>query len=86
MNVDLVVIRHASSGAAAFLAEQLKAGVINGGDGAHAHPTQALLDFFTLKERLGEIAGKKIVIVGDILHSRVARSNVLTNSCHPSLL
>ncbi|HHT49274.1 MAG TPA: aspartate carbamoyltransferase catalytic subunit [Firmicutes bacterium] len=77
MNVDLVVIRHASSGAAAFLAEQLKAGVINGGDGAHAHPTQALLDFFTLKERLGGIAGKKIVIVGDILHSRVARSNVL---------
>ncbi|NLC53567.1 MAG: aspartate carbamoyltransferase catalytic subunit [Firmicutes bacterium] len=77
MNVDLVVIRHASAGAAAFLAEQLKAGVINGGDGAHAHPTQALLDFFTLKERLGEIAGKKIVIVGDILHSRVARSNVL---------
>src|SRR5690606_6356754 len=51
--------------------------VINGGDGSHAHPTQALLDFFTLKERLGEIAGKKIVIVGDILHSRVARSNVL---------
>ena len=77
MNVDLVVIRHASAGAAAFLAEQLKAGVINGGDGAHAHPTQALLDYFTLKERLGGIAGKKIVIVGDILHSRVARSNVL---------
>jgi len=77
MKVDLVVIRHASAGAAAFLAEQLQAGVINGGDGAHAHPTQALLDFFTLKERLGEIAGKKIVIVGDILHSRVARSNVL---------
>src|SRR5690606_12563227 len=65
MKVDLVVIRHASAGAAAFLAEQLQAGVINGGDGAHAHPTQALLDFFTLKERLGEIAGKKIVIVGD---------------------
>jgi aspartate carbamoyltransferase catalytic subunit len=77
MNVDLVVIRHASAGAAAFLAEQLKAGVINGGDGAHAHPTQALLDYFTLKERLGGIAGKKVVIVGDILHSRVARSNVL---------
>ncbi|NLY90016.1 MAG: aspartate carbamoyltransferase catalytic subunit [Firmicutes bacterium] len=77
MKIDLVVIRHAGSGAAAFLAQQLKAGVINGGDGEHAHPTQALLDFFTLKEKLGGLAGKKIVIVGDILHSRVARSNVL---------
>ena len=77
MKIDLVVIRHAGSGAAAFLAQQLKTGVINGGDGEHAHPTQALLDFFTLKERLGSLAGKKILIVGDILHSRVARSNVL---------
>ncbi|HBR29909.1 MAG TPA: aspartate carbamoyltransferase, partial [Firmicutes bacterium] len=60
-----------------FLAKQLKAGVINGGDGQHAHPTQALLDYFTIKERLGGIKGKKILIVGDILHSRVARSNAL---------
>jgi aspartate carbamoyltransferase catalytic subunit len=77
MQIDLVIIRHASSGAAEFLAKQLKAGVINGGDGQHAHPTQALLDYFTIKERLGEIKGKKILIVGDILHSRVARSNAL---------
>ena len=77
MQIDLVIIRHASSGAAEFLAKQLKASVINGGDGQHAHPTQALLDYFTIKERLGEIKGKKILIVGDILHSRVARSNAL---------
>lgn len=77
MNVDMVIVRHASSGAAEFLADTLEASVINGGDGQHAHPTQALLDFFTIKERIGEIKGKKIVIVGDILHSRVARSNVL---------
>jgi aspartate carbamoyltransferase len=77
MKVDLVVIRHGSSGAAEFLADELSAGVINGGDGQHAHPTQALLDFFTMQERLGELQGKKIVIVGDALHSRVVRSNVL---------
>lgn len=77
MNVDLVVIRHSSSGSAEFLAEILKAGVINGGDGQHAHPTQALLDYFTIKEKLGGFEGKKIVIVGDVLHSRVARSNVV---------
>lgn len=77
MNVDLVIIRHSSSGSAEFLAENLKAGVINGGDGQHAHPTQALLDFFTIREKLGGFQGKKIVIVGDILHSRVARSNVI---------
>ncbi|WP_368294041.1 aspartate carbamoyltransferase catalytic subunit [Dehalobacter sp. TBBPA1] len=77
MKVDLVVIRHGSSGAAEFLADELSAGVINGGDGQHAHPTQALLDFFTMQERLGELQGKKIVIVGDVLHSRVVRSNVL---------
>ncbi|NLP43721.1 MAG: aspartate carbamoyltransferase catalytic subunit [Peptococcaceae bacterium] len=77
MNVDLVIVRHASSGAADFLAQELRAGVINGGDGQHAHPTQALLDLFTLKEKLGGFQGKKIVIVGDVLHSRVARSNVL---------
>lgn len=77
MNVDLVIVRHSSSGAAEFLAQELRAGVINGGDGEHAHPTQALLDLFTLKEKLGSLQNKKIVIVGDILHSRVARSNVL---------
>mgnify|MGYP000845493925 FL=1 len=77
MKIDLVVIRHAASGAAEFLAKHLEAGVINGGDGQHAHPTQALLDCFTLKEHLGGFRGKKIVIVGDILHSRVARSNVI---------
>ncbi|NLL53185.1 MAG: aspartate carbamoyltransferase catalytic subunit [Peptococcaceae bacterium] len=77
MNIDLVIIRHACSGASEFLAKQLKAGVINGGDGQHAHPTQALLDFFTMKDRWGEFKGKKVLIVGDILHSRVARSNAL---------
>ncbi len=77
MNVDLVIVRHSSSGSAEFLADVLNAGVINGGDGQHAHPTQALLDYFTIQERLGGISGKKVVIVGDILHSRVARSNVL---------
>jgi len=77
MNIDLVIIRHSSSGAADFLAEHLKSAVINGGDGQRAHPTQALLDFFTMRERLGSFKGKKILIVGDILHSRVARSNAL---------
>lgn len=77
MKVDLVVVRHSSSGAADFLAEALTASVINGGDGQHAHPTQALLDLFTIQEKIGEIKGKKVVIVGDILHSRVARSNAI---------
>lgn len=77
MNVDLVVVRHPSSGAADFLADTLKASVINGGDGQHAHPTQALLDLFTIQERIGDIKGKKVVIVGDIIHSRVARSNAI---------
>jgi len=76
MKVDLVVVRHASSGTAEFLAENLKIGVINRGDGQHEHPTQALLDLFTMKEKLGDIKGKKVLIIGDILHSRVARSNV----------
>jgi aspartate carbamoyltransferase catalytic subunit len=75
MKVDLVVIRHAASGAAAFLAEYLQAGIINAGDGQHEHPTQALLDMFTMQEEFGDLTGKKVVIVGDILHSRVARSN-----------
>ena len=75
MRADLVIIRHSSSGSAKFLADILDAGVINAGDGQHAHPTQALLDIFTMEEQLGELDGKKVVIVGDILHSRVARSN-----------
>ena len=75
MRADLVIIRHPSSGSADFLADILKAGVINAGDGQHEHPTQALLDMFTMQERLGELEGKKVVIVGDVLHSRVARSN-----------
>lgn len=76
MRVDLVVIRHAASGAAAFLAEHLQTGIINAGDGQHEHPTQALLDLYTMQEEFGDLIGKKVVIVGDVLHSRVARSNV----------
>jgi len=76
MNVDLVIVRHQSSGAPKFLSENLKSAVLNAGDGCHAHPTQALLDMFTIKEKLGKIEGLKIAIVGDILHSRVARSNI----------
>lgn len=75
MRADLVILRHPSSGSASFLAEILEAGVINAGDGQHEHPTQALLDIFTMEERLGDLEGKKVVIVGDVLHSRVARSN-----------
>lgn len=75
MRADLVILRHQSSGAANFLADILDAGVINAGDGQHEHPTQALLDIFTMEESLGELEGKNVVIVGDILHSRVARSN-----------
>ncbi|MHB1652175.1 MAG: aspartate carbamoyltransferase catalytic subunit [Desulfitobacteriaceae bacterium] len=76
MRPDLVVVRHQASGAAEFLAQHIEAGVINAGDGQHEHPTQALLDLFTMQEKLGDLSGKKVVIVGDILHSRVARSNV----------
>ncbi|WP_407307507.1 aspartate carbamoyltransferase catalytic subunit [Desulfosporosinus sp. SB140] len=75
MRADLVIIRHSSSGSASFLADILDAGVINAGDGQHEHPTQALLDIFTMEEKLGDLSGKNIVIVGDVLHSRVARSN-----------
>lgn len=75
MRADLVVIRHASTGAARFLADTLDASVINAGDGQHEHPTQALLDIFTMEEQLGDLTGKHVVIVGDVLHSRVARSN-----------
>jgi aspartate carbamoyltransferase catalytic subunit len=76
LGADFVVIRHPQSGAPYLVARHVRASVINAGDGWHAHPTQALLDLFTLKEHFGRVAGLKVVIVGDILHSRVARSNV----------
>ena len=76
MKVDMVVMRHANPGAAFFLSQNVNASIINAGDGAHEHPTQALLDSYSIKERLGEVGGKKVVIVGDILHSRVALSNI----------
>jgi len=76
MRPDLVVIRHASSGAPHFLARHCKAAIVNAGDGAHEHPTQALLDALTLRRKKGRIQGLRVAIVGDVLHSRVARSNV----------
>jgi len=76
MKVDIVVIRHHAAGAPRFLARHLNARVINAGDGQHEHPTQALLDLFTIRERKGRIAGLKVAIVGDITHSRVAKSNI----------
>ncbi|MGI8423831.1 MAG: aspartate carbamoyltransferase catalytic subunit [Chloroflexota bacterium] len=78
IGADLVVMRHQSSGAPYLAARHTRAGVINGGDGTHAHPTQALLDLFTMRRHLGSVDGRKVVIVGDVLHSRVARSNVWT--------
>ena len=76
MKVDMVVMRHPNPGAAKFLSERIDAKVINAGDGTHEHPTQALLDAYSIREQLGEVKGKKVVIVGDILHSRVALSNI----------
>lgn len=76
LQVDLVVMRHSAPGAQAFIARHLNCGVINAGDGAHGHPTQALLDIFTIREKLGTLKGVNVTIVGDILHSRVARSNM----------
>lgn len=76
LKVDIIVVRHNYSGAAAMLARQVHASVVNAGDGWHEHPTQALLDIFTLKEKLGHIEGLNVSIVGDIAHSRVARSNI----------
>jgi aspartate carbamoyltransferase catalytic subunit len=76
MKIDMVVIRHGASGAAQFLAERIESNVINAGDGTNEHPTQALLDLLTLRDRFGTLAGKRICIVGDVLHSRVARSNI----------
>ena len=75
-HADLIVIRHSSAGAAQFLAERLRSSIINAGDGAHEHPTQALLDLYTIRERRGSFAGLHVAIVGDILFSRVARSNI----------
>ncbi len=76
MKVDMVVMRHPNPGAASFLSKHVGAQIINAGDGAHEHPTQALLDTYSIREKYGEVKGKKIVIVGDILHSRVALSNI----------
>ncbi len=76
MKVDMVVMRHPNAGAGVLLAKHIDANIINAGDGAHEHPTQALLDSYSIREKLGEVAGKKVVIVGDILHSRVALSNI----------
>ncbi len=77
MNPDIIVIRHSSTGAPHLIAKRIKAGVINAGDGINEHPTQALLDLFTIKEKKGEIRGLEVAIIGDIAHSRVARSDIL---------
>ncbi|HET9604719.1 MAG TPA: aspartate carbamoyltransferase catalytic subunit [Gemmatimonadales bacterium] len=76
MRIDMVVIRHGSSGAAQFLGDRINSNVINAGDGKHEHPTQALLDMLTLRDRFGKLDGLKVAIIGDVLHSRVARSNI----------
>lgn len=76
MKVDMVVMRHASVGAPHFLSRHIKANIINAGDGTHEHPTQALLDAFSIREKLGDVSGRKVAIIGDILHSRVALSNI----------
>ena len=76
MKIDMVVVRHPASGAARFLAERIESNVINAGDGTHEHPTQGLLDLLTLRDNFGDLTGKRICICGDVLHSRVARSNI----------
>src|SRR6476646_1073378 len=76
MKVDMVVVRHSASGAPHFLAQHIPAAIINAGDGINEHPTQALLDAFSIREKTGGLAGKKVVLVGDIMHSRVALSNI----------
>ncbi|MDZ7631023.1 MAG: aspartate carbamoyltransferase catalytic subunit [Gemmatimonadaceae bacterium] len=76
MKIDMVVIRHQASGAARFLAERIESNVINAGDGTHEHPTQGLLDLLTLRDRWGSLQGKRVCLCGDVLHSRVARSNI----------
>jgi len=77
MKVDMVVMRHPYAGAGVFLSKHVNAQIVNAGDGAHEHPTQALLDAFSIREKFGEVSGKKIAIIGDVLHSRVALSNIL---------
>jgi len=77
MKVDMVVMRHPYAGAGVFLSKHVDAQIVNAGDGAHEHPTQALLDSFSIRDRLGDVAGKKVAIIGDITHSRVALSNIL---------
>lgn len=77
MKVDMVVMRHPYAGAGVFLSKHINAQIVNAGDGAHEHPTQALLDAYSIRQKFGEVRGKKVVIVGDILHSRVAISNIL---------
>jgi aspartate carbamoyltransferase catalytic subunit len=77
MKVDMIVMRHPYAGAGVFLSRHVKAQIVNAGDGAHEHPTQALLDAFSIREQFGDVAGKKVAIIGDILHSRVALSNIL---------
>ncbi|MFC7525991.1 aspartate carbamoyltransferase catalytic subunit [Parapedobacter sp. GCM10030251] len=77
MKVDMIVMRHPYPGAGVFLSKHVKAQIVNAGDGAHEHPTQALLDAFSIRERYGDVSGKKVAIIGDILHSRVALSNIL---------
>jgi len=77
MNPDIIILRHSSSGAPHLLAQYVNAGVINAGDGTHEHPTQALLDLFTIKKKKGRIKGLQVVIIGDIAHSRVARSDII---------
>jgi len=76
MKVDMVVMRHASPGAPHFLSRHITANIVNAGDGTHEHPTQALLDAYSIREKLGDVTGKKVAIIGDILHSRVALSNI----------
>lgn len=76
MKVDMIVMRHASAGAPHFLSHHIKANIVNAGDGTHEHPTQALLDAFSIREKHGDLSGKKVAIIGDILHSRVALSNI----------
>jgi len=77
MKVDMIVMRHPYAGAGVFLSKHVDAQIVNAGDGAHEHPTQALLDSFSIRERFGDVAGRKVAIIGDILHSRVALSNIL---------
>jgi aspartate carbamoyltransferase catalytic subunit len=76
MRADMVIMRHSASGAARYLADRIKVGVVNAGDGTHEHPTQGLLDLLTMRQRMGSLQGKRVVVVGDIMHSRVARSNL----------